>query len=353
MSKVQTDSSKIDGFADMISKLGADISKQLEVSERDFSNALRKNEELTAGYEKLTDRLFKRDPDEDRRLDEELKKMAGEMGIKLDPRKPSTSDDYIEREYQRIKDELKQEGAKFEEQPKLSDSLEFSLILLESHGKLADNLVDKSTDKNEKEELAKFSEKNRKFSAILDNISGEDNKSKIDQMDDKSKMSLMSNIAVGIEKLYSSIKSGVSKALDGIKELGSKLVNAVKSTFSKPPKEQNVAFSNVATGTKKAIDSVKEPSEKLKVAGQNLKDGYRKLQEQYGKIIPKERQQAFKKFQEVHDAEKMTHPELLKETKRLAGAMIKQLQENSKAATQAYKESRAKRTALKKPERGM
>jgi hypothetical protein len=82
-----------------------------------------------------------------------------------------------------------------------------------------------------------------------------------------------------------------------------------------------------------------------------LKDGYKKLQEQYGKIIPKEKQQAFKKFQEVHDAEKMTHPELLKETKRLGDAMIKQLRENSKATTQAYKESRAqKRMAQKKPE---
>ena len=276
------------------------------------------------------------------------------MGIKLDPRKPSTSDDYIEQEYQRIKDELKQEEAQLAKQPKLSDSLKFSQSLLESHADLADELANRSTNSNEKEELAKFSEKNRKLSAILDNISGEDNKSKIDQMDDQSKMSLMSKIAVGVEKLYSSIKSGVSKALDGIKALGSKLINAVKSTFSKPPKEQNVAFSNVTTDTKKAIDSVKEPSEKLKVAGQNLKDGYKKLQEQYGKILPEEKQRVFKKFQEVHDAEKMTHPELLKETKRLAGAMIKQLQENSKAATQAYKESRAqKRTALKKPERGM
>jgi hypothetical protein len=250
MSKGQIGESKIDEFANMISKLGADISKQLEVTERDFSNALRENEKLTAGYEKLTDKLFKRDPEEDRRLDQELEKMAGEMGIKLDSKKPLTTDDYVEQEYQRIKAELEHEGTKFEKQPKLSDSLEFTKSVVESHADLADHLADKSTDKNEKEELTKFTEKAKAFSATLGDISGKDKGSKIDQMDDKSKMSLMSKVAVGVEKLYSSIKSYGSKALDGIKELGSKLVNAVKS-FSKPPKEQNVAFSKVATDTKK------------------------------------------------------------------------------------------------------
>jgi hypothetical protein len=340
MSKLHPSDSKINEYTAIISKLETGISKQFGITEQEFAEQRKINEGYTKFFSK------KSNPKDDALLDEELDKLSKEMGIKQEFKKPLTD---VEKQLQELEAEMEREDTQLAKQPKLSDSLKFSQSLLESHVDLADELANRSTNSNEKEELTQFTENAKAFSATLSDISGKDNESKLDQMDDKSKVSLLSNVAFGIEKLYSLLKSGASKAIDTIKELGSKFASAVKSLFSKSPEEQNLAFSNVATDTTKTIDNIKEPSEKLKAAVQDLRESYKNLQEQYGKIIPKEKQQTFKKFQAVHNAEKMTHPELIKETKKLAGAMAKQLTKNNMSSIeQTHAESIQRRSSVKK-----
>jgi hypothetical protein len=336
MSKLHQSDSKINESTDIISKFEVDISKQFGIDEQEFAKQRKINEGYTNFFSKKSNRK------NDALLEEELDKLSKE-----NPTKPLTDDD---KRLQELEAEMDREEAQLAKQPKLSDSLKFSQSLLESHADLADELANRSTNSNEKEELAKFTKNAKAFSATLSDISGKDNESKIDQMDDKSKVSLLSNVAFGIEKLYSLLKSGVSKVVDTIKELGSKFASTVKSLFSKSPKEQNLAFSNVATDTTTTIDNIKEPSKKLTATVQDLRESYKNLQEQYGKIIPQEKQQAFKKFTELHDPEKMTSKEqLINESKRLTKGMLTQIKENNKSSIEkTHAESMRRRSSVKK-----
>ncbi|WPY01287.1 hypothetical protein Trichorick_01197 [Candidatus Trichorickettsia mobilis] len=311
---------------------------------------------------------------QDQLLDLEIEKLAKEMGIDINEKdsvintakqsghQSSISEDNVEKEYQQLLKEVEQEESNKQsarKSPSSGLSIEERVkhrganisTMIKSHGAIADEFAKTSSNPEEKAQLTTFSENATKLSKIVDKVTSIETPDKNvqdlsgDQAKEKQQSSnkLMSGIAQAAEKLYSGLKSGISTAIDKIKELGSKCVDSIKSWFSKPQKEQEVVVAQTISATKKTVDTVKNPSEKLKEATKDLQSSFKDLQKQYAKILPKEKQAAFKKWQENKVADKMTSQELIKETKKIMGALVKQHVKNTEQDKQKLQQAHKNR----------
>ena len=287
---------------------------------------------------------------QDQLIDLEIEKLAKEMGIDLNEKGPvintakqlPISNDDVEKEYQQLLKEVEQKesnkqssGLSIEERLKHRGANISTII--KSHGAIAGEFAKTSPNREEKEQLTTFSKNADKLSKIVDKVTSIETSDQNvqdlggDQAKEKQQSSnkLMSGIAQAAEKLYSGLKPGISTAIDKIKELGTKCVDSIKSWFSKPQKEQEVAVAQTIAATKKTVDRFKNPPEKLKEVTKSLQSNFKDLQKNYAEILPKEKQAAFKKWQEIKVADKMTTQELMKETKKIMGALVSQHVKNT------------------------
>jgi len=388
-------SRKIDDIQKMIDKLEIDVNKQFKISQKELDIAYEKTKQQFAKFEKQQDKMFE-NPEISRQADFELQKIIKEMGIDLNAknsddleidriikeavreeeaerkidkkgsvintvkqsaRHSSISDDDIEKEYHQLLKEVEQEKINKQSILQLSSGLSIEERLkrrgsnisnmIKAHGALADESAKTSSNPQEKTQLTTFSEDAIKLSKIVDKVTSFEttNKNAQDLGGDKSKEKqqssnkLMRGIAQAAEKLYSGLKLGVSTAIDKIKELGIKCVDSIKSWFSIPQKEQGLRVAQAIAATNKAVGIVENPSEKLKEATKDLQNSFKNLTKQYAEIIPKEKQAVFKKWQANKIADKMTPQELIKETKKIMGAVLKQHVQNTEQGKQKLQQS--------------
>jgi hypothetical protein len=395
-------SKKIDDIQKMIDKLEADVNKQLKVSQKELDIAYEKTEKQFTKFEKQQDKIFEmfENTEISRQADLELKKIAKEVGINFNAKNSddieidriikealrgegaerkidkkgsvintakqsahhSSINDYdIEKEYQQLLKEVEQE--KINKQSTLQPSSGLSIEegvkhrgsnisnMIKDQGSLADEFAKTSSNPQEKTQLKTFSEDATKLSKIVDKVTSLETTDKnvqdlgSSQAKEKQQSSnkLMSGIAQASEKLYSGLKSGISTAINKIKELGAKYVDSIKSWFSPQKKEQGVRVDQSIASTNKALTAVKKPPEKLKEAKKDLQNSFENLANQYGKIIPKEKQAAFQKLQDNKVANKMTTQELIAETKKIMGSVLKQHVENTQQGKQKLLQSQKDR----------
>jgi hypothetical protein len=388
-------SKKIDDIQKMIDKLEIDVNKQLKISQKELDIAYEKTKQQFAKFEKQQDKMFE-NPEISRQADFELQKIIKEMGIDLNAKNSddleidriikeavreeeaerkidkkgsvintvkqsarhlSISDNDIEKEYHQLLKEVEQEKINKQSILQLSSGLSIEERLkrrgsnisnmIKAHGALVDEYAKTSSNPQEKTQLTTFSEDAIKLSKIVDKVTSFETTDKNaqdlggDQAKEKQQSSnkLMSGIAQAAEKLYSGLKPGVSTAIDKIKELGIKCVDSIKSWFSIPQKEQGLRVAQAIAATNKAVGIVENPSEKLKEATKDLQNSFKNLTKQYAEIIPKEKQAVFKKWQANKIADKMTPQELIKETKKIMGAVLKQHVQNTEQGKQKLQQS--------------
>ena len=316
-------------FDSEINALQSEIDKQFQVAQRELDEVYKQNEKLFSEYQKKSDSINKifSDPVADRELEKEIDQMAQEMGVKFEDNKSSLSsslqDDAIEKEYQKILKEVESEQQSKQNSGPISkfanDRISDISTIVKSHGSLAEEFANKSTNHEEQSQLKKFSQDATKLTKILDDYPDNKTKQPAELIHKK-----ISTVQTVVQKIYSGLKAGISKAVDKIKGLGTTLMNGIKSLLSKSPLKQNQAFSQTMNETVRPIKDVQNPSQKLQQSHKNLQDAFTNLQDQFVKVSPRDKKAAFAKYRQDRPIEKMSTDELIKETRKIGNGLKKQ-----------------------------
>lgn len=323
-----------------LSDLEKQISEQLKISENELEQVMQENSALLSKYEKSTARLQEifSNPEEDRLVEEELRRLENAMGVSSDTHKQEFQDlekqinytpdqvDIEDIEIQQLLSEIDNEQA----QARKDRGKDIS-TLLTVHSELADEVVAKSSDPREVEQLTNFSKGAKKLSNTIDESLSTSQKGL--NSDRKSNDRFLSAISKGVEKLYTSLKSGISSAIDAFKNLGKQLKKAITSLFSKTPKQQNLEFSKAINETRKEVENLHTDKKGINEAKSMLKKSFLKLQKDYSKIIPEERKRVFNKWCEKKNANlnKMSMKELYGEVQKIRKGILSQKRKNLSA----------------------
>ena len=319
------------------SELEKQVSKQLAISEKELEQAMQENNALLSGYEKSTERLYEifSNPEEDKLVEEELKRLENEMGVSSDTHEREYQElekqiedmpdraDIEDVEIQKLLNEIDNEQAQARK-----DRSEDISTLLTVHSDLADKAVEKSSNPQEIEQLTNFSKGAKELSSTIDEAISKKQTGK--NSDKKNSDRFLSAVGAGVKKLYSSLKSGVSSVVDVVKKLGVQLKNAITSLFTKAPKKQNLEFSKAINETRKEVEK-RHPNKKgINAAKSLLKNRFLKLQQDYAKITPEERKEVFKQWCEKKNAnlDKISIQELHKEVEKIRKGLSSQKKRN-------------------------
>lgn len=320
-----------------LSELEKQVSKQLEISENELEQVMQENSALLSEYEKSTARLHEifSNPEEDRLVEEELRRLESEMGVSSDTHERESRElerqieympdrsDIEDIEIQQLLNEIDNEQA----QVRKDRSGDVS-TLLTVHSDLADKVVEKSSNTQEIEQLTNFSKGAKELSSTIDKAISKKQTGK--NSDKKNSDRFLSAIGEGIKKLYTSLKSGVSSVVDVVKKLGMQLKQAITSLFTKAPKKQNLEFSKAINETRKEVEKRHPDKKGINAAKSILKKNFLKLQQDYAKIVPEERKAVFKKWCEKKNAnlDKMSMKELYKEVQKIRKGILSQKRKN-------------------------
>jgi hypothetical protein len=273
-----------------------ELQAQFKLEKDSLEEAYKENSKLFQEFEKKQQKINNMfsNPELDRKLDEDINKMAKEMGIILKE----------ENTFKEFEDQINN----MPDNDMPGNQTEFALQrtgtvsgLLKSHAIIAEEALDQSKNNQEITELKNFGEGANKLSKLIDKISYKALENKDGQDSKKTVHKIMSNIGVGLKKLYGGLTAGLSKSVDFIKDLGSKLISAVKSLFEKTPKQQNTEFSSTINDTNKGLNKLGNKTN-IAAAKELLKEQFLKLQNDYSKVIPPERQDVFNKWKEIKNA---------------------------------------------------
>jgi hypothetical protein len=352
-----------------------EVQAQLKLSENELAEFYQENTKSLQEYEKRQEKfnnMFS-NPELDKEADKELNKIAEEMGITF---KEDNSFKELEAQinnmpednsFKELEDRInnmpednsfKELEAQINNMPDNQSKFAFQRAdtvsnLLKSHAIIAEESINQSKDNQEITELKSFVKGVSKLSESIDKISDKSLENKDGQIPKKTVHNIMSTIGSGLKKIYGGLTAGLSKSVDFIKNWGNKLASAVKSLFEKTPKQQNAQFSNTINDTNKGLNKL-ENKPNIAAAKELLKKQFLKLQNDYSKVIPSERQAVFNRWKEIKNTkvDKMSAKDLYSEVQKIRKGVLSQRTKNLQEKRGA-RASKTKTTNSQKPSIGM
>jgi len=314
----------------------AQIQEQLAISKAELELAMQDNMAVITQYEKNVESLHVifSTPEEDAEAEKELAALAKEMGVSFDFHDSEERD--LEQQIKAMPDLADIESLELESLLKDLDEIQVTTIekrsesvstLLQVHSDMALQIAQTSSKPEEVAELTNFSQSAKTLSASIDANTTKHSKSENNR---ENSHKFISNIGVAIGKLYGSIKSGVSSAIDSIKKLGVQIGKAIGSIFNKSAKQQNVEFSKAINESGKTAEKIAPTKEGIANAKAILNKEFLKLQQDYAKIIPAERQKVFQKWRDKKNAniDKVSLKDMLSDVQKIRKSIITQKKRN-------------------------